>query len=126
MRKQMLEALAYPRDLIRSGLDVDNCPHSGNYAAEDIECLTCFDGPECRWLYHNDEFVALEGKSLAELADALEFALEHVSAQVIHSSHNQRTCRCDACAWLRKSQKLLDRAVNELAQGRTSVQVASA
>ncbi len=108
VKDKIIQALAYPRALVRANLELENCFHGGNYAAEDGTCQTCDYGPECQWLYSNDEFVALKQKSAEQLVDSLGFALECVNAQVTQWRHNQLTCQCEACAWLRSTQALYD------------------
>jgi hypothetical protein len=104
MRKQIIETLAFSRALVRDGLDPQDCAHDTNYDPEDRGCVECEYGPECRWLFENDEFAALERKPLEHLVDALEFALAYVAART--RSHNRHTCRCDICHWQRQAQKL--------------------
>jgi hypothetical protein len=109
VRKQLIEALAYPRTLIDSGLQLENCPHNGRYDKQDLRCHECDSRPECEWLVHNDEFVALKNKPEDQLLAALEFALLHMSAFVASAGHDNRSCRCESCQWIRDSQDLYDR-----------------
>lgn len=108
MKKEVIIALMFPRTLIRGEIAPVECPHAGNYAPKDRRCLECYCGAECEWLFSNDEFVALEEKSLDELEGALEFAVGYVDAQVLRLGHNTSTCRCDACAWLKTGMSLID------------------
>jgi len=109
MRKQIIETLAFSRALVRDGLDTQDCGHDMNYDPDDRACLECEYGPECRWLFENDEFAALERKPVEHLVDALEFALAYVAARTSQGGdHHHRTCRCDICRWQRRAQKLRD------------------
>lgn len=108
-----MQALEFPRSLVRDNLDLQECVHNGNYAADDDECRQCVQGFECEWLYGNDEFVALDRKPLKELAAALDFALEFVDMRISEWGHNRGSCRCEACAWRREAQRLADRIFAE-------------
>jgi hypothetical protein len=110
MSERVIKALAYPRFQLRGDLDLGDCPHGGLYDTQDPECLECNIGPECRWLYSNEEFAALQQKSLRDLIDALEFAIEYVDALVTEWEHKRHQCRCEACTWLRDAHRLFDEA----------------
>jgi hypothetical protein len=114
MKEKIITALNFPRSLIRGEIDTVDCPHAGNYAGRDPECLACMQGAECEWLNGSDEAVPLALKTQEELEGALEFALGYVDAQVMLWGHNRRNCRCDACKWLRSSQRLFDTLANRV------------
>jgi hypothetical protein len=107
-REQIIEALAFPRKLVQDSLDLHQCPHGGFFSPAETGCQDCDDRAECQWLYHYDEFAAMENKPVAVLVDALDFALTYVRAQVATWEHDSQGCRCDACRWLRASEKLYD------------------
>ena len=109
MKKQIIEALTFSRAVVRDGMDTPECIHDTNYDPDDRDCIECDYGPECRWLFENDEFAALERKPMEHLVDALEFALAYVGARTSRGGHNHHTCRCDICRWQRRAQKLRDR-----------------
>ncbi len=110
MRQRLIEALSYPRELVRNDMDLDDCPHNGLYDDEDGRCLACPQQPECEWLYNNEEFVALEQKPIAEILAALEIASDYVGAQITYWEHDSRRCRCTSCTWLRDTLRLVDEA----------------
>ncbi len=110
MRQGLIEALSYPRELVRNDMDLDDCPHNGLYDNEDGRCLACPQRPECEWLYDNEEFAALEQKSIAEILAALEIASDYVAAQIAYWEHDSRQCGCTSCTWLRDALRLVDQA----------------
>jgi hypothetical protein len=112
MKHRIIEALAYPRTLVRNHIDPSECSHSGHFNATDDECQDCYHNAECEWLHSNDEFVALQGKSIEELEGALEFAIGFVDALVTRRGHHTRTCRCEACVWLRDTEQLFNDLLN--------------
>ncbi|NOZ11871.1 MAG: hypothetical protein GXP09_12650 [Gammaproteobacteria bacterium] len=110
MRNQILDVLELPRRLIRSELEINQCPHDIQYYASDPACRGCFDGPECQWLYATDEVAALDSRSLDELMQALEFAILSVAAQLAHAGHPLR-CTCPPCKWLQQAEQLHKQAL---------------
>lgn len=88
LRESLIEALSYPRKVMRNYIELDNCPHNGLYDSEDGNCLACPQQMECVWLYSNEEFAALEKKPIAEILAALEDGLEYVTAQISYLEHD--------------------------------------
>jgi hypothetical protein len=109
LRRQVIEALTYPRHLMRGSIELDRCTHAGHYAVRDAVCQACDHGPECEWLTGHDEHVDLDGKSLAALTEALEISYGYVDARVTVEGHASALCRCSACEWLREAERLLER-----------------
>lgn len=110
MRQGLIETLSYPRELVRNDIELDDCPHSGLYDDEDGRCLACPQQPECEWLYNNEEFVALQQRSIGEILAAVEIALDYVAAQIAYWEHDSKQCGCTSCAWLRHALCLVDQA----------------
>lgn len=106
MRENIIEILQYPRYEMHDLLDIEHCPHAGNFNATDTCCLKCDNVLECRWLYENDECAALERKSDASLLAALESALEYVDGTIAELGHNISECQCDACRWLKRAESV--------------------
>ncbi len=110
MRRVLIEALEYPRELVRNNLELDECPHAGLYDNEDGNCIACPQQSECEWLYNNEGFAALEKKPIAKILTALEIAADYVAAQVTYWEHDSRRCGCTSCSWLRDALHLVDEA----------------
>ena len=108
MKQRIIEALAYPRKLVRNQIDPSECSHNGHFNSTDGDCQDCYHNAECEWLHSNDEFVALQSKSADELEGALEFAIGFVDALVTRRGHQTRTCCCEACVWLRDTEELFN------------------
>ena len=105
-----MEMLAFPRQLARDGIVLEQCQHWGNYSPNASDCAVCTSRLECEWLYHNDESTAPGEKSLDVIVGALGSALLYVDACMARAGHDVQTCRCDACDWLRRAQRLHDDA----------------
>lgn len=117
MRKRVIETLAFARDMVRDNIELQECRHYGNFDEYDPACHTCEFEAECQWLYHNDEFVALERRPDEELTAALEFAIGYVDAHVTRWGHPPAVCACETCRWLRGAQSLFDEAANHAWNG---------
>jgi len=111
VRERIIKILDFPRKLVRSEIDFENCTHAGNFAPGDPICAACASRLECSWLYHNDDFSGLKQRRLPYLVKALEFALIYVEASTFRAGHRPMPrCRCDACMWLNSARNLLDEA----------------
>lgn len=108
MKARIIEVLAHPRALVTGEQDLEDCHHNGLYSLRHGDCSACPQGPECRWLYQHGEYAALEDKSLAQLEEALAFALGYVDSRILEWGHDCVHCKCEHCAWLRAARRLYD------------------
>lgn len=106
MKSEIIQMMAFPRDIIRGSVPFETCGHSGHYASHDSECRICESRIECEWLYHNDELSGLTEKTLDDLLDALQSALFYVDACVARAGHTPAKCHCKACSWLKEAETL--------------------
>ncbi len=104
MKENILKALEFPRHMIRENVDLLSCRFNGHYVGE-LGCKLCNAATECKWLTQHDEFSNLARKPLAEVGEALEFAMHFVEALVMESDHDCEMCRCEACHWLRGARE---------------------
>ncbi len=109
MKQKIIQALAYPRRLMRGSVELQNCSHSGHFSQSDGECGDCYYGLECAWLFSNDENVSVEEKPLEALREALEQCHGYVDARTTEWGHDNTRCDCDACCWLRNADDLISR-----------------
>lgn len=110
MKSEIIEALAFPREMIRGNVPFETCEHAGNFASRDPQCGVCESRLECEWLYHNDEFSGLTEKPLEALIEALQSAILYVDACVSRAGHKPATCHCNACGWLNQARDLHESA----------------
>ena len=110
LQPRIIDALSYPRTVLRSCIEIESCPHDGVYDGQDGKCRTCHQWEQCEWLYSNEAFLALDKKPFPVILTALRDASEFLDAQVRLQEHNSRRCPCSSCAWLRDAQRLLDKA----------------
>ena len=109
LKREIIQALFYPRRLMRDNIELQQCIHSGNYCQDDDYCVDCFYNLECAWLFSNDENVSLENKAVAELTEALEYCHSYVDARTTEWGHDSSHCTCEACSWLRGAARLIAR-----------------
>ena len=107
MRTRFIEALTYPRMLMTSTIDIDNCPMHGYFDKTLDACLVCDKGVECLWLNNHDEFSVLARKPIETLFEAFTFSIDYVDAYVTRDKHNPRRCACETCHWLREARHLV-------------------
>ncbi|ACA88410.1 hypothetical protein [Shewanella woodyi] len=103
----LIELLDYPRKRIVQSMELKFCPHAGFFNTSDEQCLNCHQGMECVWMNHNDELVAVEEKSVAELKQQLLIAVDFIDSSLTPHHLSRRNCGCENCVWLRKTQKVL-------------------
>lgn len=107
MRTRFIEALTYPRMLMTSTIDIDNCPMHGYFDKTLDACLVCDKGVECLWLNNHDEFSVLARKPVETLFEAFTFTIDYIDAYVTRDNHNPRRCACETCHWLREARHLV-------------------
>jgi len=112
MKTEIIKMLEFPTKVVQGHIPFETCEHAGNFSPKDKGCLICDARIECEWLYHNDASTALGEKPLDVILEALGSALLYVDACVTRAGHDVETCRCDACEWLRRAQRLHDDAVS--------------
>ncbi len=107
VKEQLIKAFEFPRHLIRNHVGPGECRFHGNYSGK-LECRLCGSATECQWLAHHDEFSSLADKPTAEVATALEFAVDFIESTVVAEGHDSDNCPCESCKWLRDSRTMLD------------------
>lgn len=106
MRRPIIEALTYPRMLVMSNMDVEECPQNSYFNPADASCRHCTQAEECHWLTCNDEFSVLATKPIELLFESLLFGIDYVDDYCSRASHNVRRCACESCHWVRTARRL--------------------
>jgi hypothetical protein len=106
MRQRILKALTYPRILVMSNLDGEECLQNLNFNPEQEACQRCEQGEACHWLNCNDELTVVSKKPMATLYESLLFCIDYVDAHCTHASHNVRRCACESCHWVRSAHRI--------------------
>ncbi len=108
MRRQLIEALAYPRLLVQKIMEEDDCPHDSLFEATSQRCQQCDLNRECHWVSCMSDFSDLEEKAIHTLNASLRYGIRLV--ETIHSElrHDETVCKCEACTWIRDAQRLTE------------------
>lgn len=109
MRRRIIEALTYPRMLMMSRMDLQDCPMNLYFSADQHICRICEQGVECSWLNSNDEFSVLAEQPIEILFEAFIFSIDFVDAHISRDGHNFRHCACETCSWAKDARHLVRR-----------------
>ena len=107
MRRKILDALAYPRQVAKANVRLSTCPHSGSFKVMDRTCQQCSKNYECDWLNSTDEFNDLAGRPMEFLYRALTFGNDYVAARNALAGHERQGCECDSCDWISKARGVI-------------------
>jgi len=108
MRRELIEALNFPRELVLKIIDQRDCPHESLFKATDDRCQQCGLGRQCHWVSCLKEFGDFEGKATHTLNASLRYGIDMVGTLHSKLRHDQKTCDCESCVWMRDSQRLID------------------
>ncbi len=106
-RLQIIEMLTFPRLMALDSMELDGCPHEGQFEADSSRCKTCEYMYECTWLKSNEPFLALASSPVDELLNALRFAIDYVDSQNHRSGVARTFCVCKNCSWINSAKLLL-------------------
>jgi len=108
MRRQLREALSYPRLLVLKIIDEQDCPHDSLFAATDERCHQCQLNSECHWVNCLNDFSDFEDKSTHTLNASVRYGIKLVESLHEELRHDETTCRCEPCTWIRDAQRLTE------------------
>jgi len=115
MRRQLIEALTYPRLLILKLIDSQDCPYDSLFDVARIRCQRCDMGQECHWASCLNDFEDLRSKPTRTLNASLRYGVKLVESLHGELRHDATVCTCEACAWIRDSQRLIEEFERRLA-----------
>ena len=107
MRRKILDALAYPRQVAKANVRLSTCPHSGFFKVMDSTCQQCSKNYECDWLNSTDQFHDLAGRPMEFLYRALTFGIDYVDARNTLAGHEGQGCECDSCDWISNARGVI-------------------
>ncbi len=108
MRRQLIEALTFPGILVRQLIEGGNYPHKSFFEATGERCHTCDGSGDCGWDKCLEDFVHRDDKSDEELADSLREGVKLVEALHSELRHDETTCTCETCSWIRNAEHLTE------------------
>lgn len=106
MRRELIEALTYPRLFVLQEIGLKDCPHESVFDAAWDRCRNCGLGQECHWLSCLNDFAELSNKPIHTLHASLLYSIKLVEAQTGEMRHDAMTCDCESCRWTREAKQL--------------------
>jgi len=62
----------------------------------------------CHWVSCLNEFSDFDGKATHTISASLRYGVDLVGTMHSKLRHDQKTCDCESCVWMRDSQRLID------------------
>ena len=113
MRQQLVEALTYPRILIKRLIEEHNYQHNNLFEATGERCSHC-EGTDCCWETCFQDFQKLEGMPIDALAASLREGIRLVESLYNELHHDETTCTCETCNWIRNAEHLTEECEHHL------------
>ena len=114
MRQQLIEALTFPKLLVQGLIEEGNFPHKNLYAATGERCHHCDMSGECTWEHCLQDFRSVDHESTESLSDALREGIKLVEALNSELRHDETTCICETCIWIRNAEHLTEECEHHL------------
>jgi hypothetical protein len=108
MRRELIEALSYPKLLVQKKIEARSCPHDGKFDSTDEQCHDCDVDQECHWVACLKEFDDFDGKANHTINASLRYGIKLVGKMHGELRHDETACKCEACIWVRESQSLTE------------------
>lgn len=118
MRQLLIEALAYPQQLVLKFTDQHDCPLDSLFDATSERCQQCDLNQECHWVNCLDDFSNFRGKPAHTINASLLYGLKLVKSIHSERQHQSATCACETCTWIRSAQQLTERFETQLQPNR--------
>lgn len=114
MRRQLIEALTYPRLLVLRLIEEGNFPHESLFAATGERCNHCEPKNECNWVNCMRDFRNFDKKTTETLSVSLREGIKLVEALHSELRHDETTCTCETCNWIRNAEHLTEECEHHL------------
>jgi len=114
MRRQLIEALTYPRLLVLRLIEEGNFPHESLFAATGERCNHCDPNEQCGWVNCMRDFRNLNKKTTETLSVSLREGIKLVEALHSELRHDETTCTCETCNWIRNAEHLTEECEHQL------------
>ena len=108
MRRQLIEALTYPRLLVQKIIEARDCPHDNLFQATSERCHQCDINKECHWVSCLDDFSDFADKPDYTINASLRYGIKLVESLHSELHHDETLCACEACCWVRDAQRLTE------------------
>ena len=113
MRQQLIEALMYPRLLLKQVIEDHNYHHKNMFEATGERCNHC-TGEGCGWETCMKDFKRIDDMTTETLSVSLREGINFVEALHKHLRHDETTCTCEPCNWIRNAEHLTEEVEHQL------------
>ena len=113
MRQQLIEALTYPKLLVRQLIEEGNYHHKNLYEAIGERCNHC-ESDDCGWEHCLQDFRDLDQMSTEEMCVSLREGIKLVEALHSHLRHDETTSTSEYCNWIRNAEHLVEEVEHHL------------
>ena len=108
MRRQIIEALIYPRLLVMKLIEEGNFPHKSLFEATGERCNNCDLTGDCNWTNCLKDFQKFDAKPTDVLSTSLREGIKLVESLHSELHHDETTCTCETCNWVRNAEHLTE------------------
>ena len=122
MRRQLLEALTYPRLFVLDSIELEDCPHESLFDSSCDRCHDCDLRQECHWLSCLNSFADFASKPTYTMNASLLYSINLIETRNTEAQQHTEACTCEPCTWIRNAQQL----TLEFQSGRPAYQYRSA
>ena len=113
MRHQLIEALTYPKLLVRQLIEEENFHHKNLFEAIGERCNHC-ESDDCGWEHCLQDFRQFDDMSTDELSVSLREGIRLVESLHSKLRHDETTCTCQTCNWIRNAEHLTEECEHHL------------
>ena len=107
MRQHLIEALDYPQRVVLDMTERRHCPYGSRYDSTHGRCLGCDIGSECHWVSWLRDSRDLKNAPIHTLVASLRYGTKLVRSRGYVSPHDETSCACEACTWIRAADALV-------------------
>ena len=107
MRQQLIEALLYPRKMVEQLVQGGNYAKKNMFEATGERCNHC-TGEGCGWETCMQDFKKIDDMTTETLSVSLREGINFVEALHKHLRHDETTCTCEPCNWIRNAEHLTE------------------
>jgi hypothetical protein len=108
MRRQLIEALTFPKLLVLRLIEQQDCPHDSLFDLTSERCHQCDLSEECNWVSCLNDFAAFDNRTNQMLNESLRYGIRLVESVHSELRHDETTCTCEPCTWVREAQRLTE------------------
>ena len=84
-----------------------DCPHDRLFEATSSRCKECDLNRECHWVRRLHEFSNFDDKPAHTINASLRYGIKLVESLNPEPQHAEDECACEACRWIRDTQRLI-------------------